>query len=274
LTAGAIGALGLQDGNVGMMSFSGAHWSDGDHVMVARKDDVSGTPALVWIDLEAADAAQGTGFGVLARTGDAHGAWAPSWSHDGEQIVYTSADIDALGWKLSGGNADLHVVDYGDRKGGSAKPLEGASLATRAEYYPAYSPDDQLVAFAGVEGTPNSLYNNAQAELFVIPAKGGAAVRLAANDPPECGGTRSPGVTNSWPKWSPQAISTGGKTYYWVTFSSTRDGLPQLYVAGIVVEGGTVHTYPALYLWNQPPDESNHTPAWDVFEIPVPPVIR
>ena len=25
---------------------------------------------------------------------------------------------------------------------------------------------------------------------------------------------------------------------------------------------------PALYLWNQPPTESNHTPSWDNFKIP------
>ena len=26
--------------------------------------------------------------------------------------------------------------------------------------------------------------------------------------------------------------------------------------------------YPAVYLWNQPATSSNHTPAWDVFQIP------
>jgi hypothetical protein len=56
-------------------------------------------------------------------------------------------------------------------------------------------------------------------------------------------------------------------------FSSTRDpgGNPQLYVTPIVVEGGKVSTYHALYLWNQPATENNHTPAWDVFKIPPPP---
>ena len=48
---------------------------------------------------------------------------------------------------------------------------------------------------------------------------------------------------------------------------------PQLYVAPVVVdeagETPTVVTYPALYLWNQPAAENNHTPAWDVFLIPV-----
>ena len=29
-------------------------------------------------------------------------------------------------------------------------------------------------------------------------------------------------------------------------------------------------TYPAVYLPNQPRDESNHTPAWDRFQVVVP----
>jgi hypothetical protein len=47
---------------------------------------------------------------------------------------------------------------------------------------------------------------------------------------------------------------------------------PQLYVAPIVVDAtGAIKTYSALYLWNQPETEHNHTPAWDVFQLPPPP---
>jgi hypothetical protein len=35
-----------------------------------------------------------------------------------------------------------------------------------------------------------------------------------------------------------------------------------------VVQNGQTQTFPALYLWNQPSKEANHTPAWDVFDIP------
>ena len=104
-----------------------------------------------------------------------------------------------------------------------------------------------------------------------MPSDGGVATRLSANDPDQCASVTSPGLTNSWPKWSPEATTFGGKTYYWLTFSSTRGagGKPQLYVSPVVVEGGVPTTYPALYLWNQPVDEANHTPAWDVFEITI-----
>src|SRR5581483_984796 len=83
-----------------------------------------------------------------------------------------------------------------------------------------------------------------------------------------CTHQTSPGLTNSWPKWGPTATATETKTYYWLTFSSVRvGGHPQLFVAPLVVEGGTLTSYPALYLWNQPAGEANHTPAWDLFQI-------
>jgi hypothetical protein len=119
------------------------------------------------------------------------------------------------------------------------------------------------------------MYNQPLAEVSVIPAAGGTPTRLIANDPPACTGKVSPGVTNSWPKWAPGAsTASGGRTFYWIVFSSTRDemGNPQLYVSPIVVDAtGMVTTYHALYLWNQPPAENNHTPAWDTFNIPPPP---
>jgi len=33
-------------------------------------------------------------------------------------------------------------------------------------------------------------------------------------------------------------------------------------------EFGATTIYPAVYLWNQPANSSNHTPAWDMFQIP------
>lgn len=103
-----------------------------------------------------------------------------------------------------------------------------------------------------------------------------------ANDPPACLHKTSPGIQNSWPKWSPQVFSACGNTYYFLVFSSNRDPMsldpttmmpqPQLYVAPIVVSpGGSIKTYSALYLWNQPEAEHNHTPAWDNFQLPPPP---
>ena len=139
------------------------------------------------------------------------------------------------------------------------------------EYYPAFSPNDAFVAFTRISGNGNS-YSNPQAEVFVVPSGGGAAIRSGANDPPACQtSVRSPGVTNSWPKWSPAATrASNGTTYYWMTFSSTRRSRPQLYVAPMTVDAaGTVNAgHPALYLWNQPEADNNHTPSWDDYRLP------
>ena len=44
--------------------------------------------------------------------------------------------------------------------------------------------------------------------------------------------------------------------------------IAQLFMTAIVKpEVGPIQTYPAVYLWNQPSNVSNFTPAWDVFEI-------
>jgi len=95
-------------------------------------------------------------------------------------------------------------------------------------------------------------------------------MRFGANDPPACQTSQqSPGVTNDWSKWAPEAASAAnGTRYYWVTFSSIQNGRPQLFVAPMTVKAGAVDvSYPALYLWNQPATDDNHTPSWDNYQI-------
>jgi hypothetical protein len=262
---GAAGSAALMQAPRGISATSGGHWASGDHVVVTTVSDMT----IGWVDLEAKT---GVASGIFTRTGDSNGAGAPTWSHDGNTLTYVSTNAITTG-RLSTGPADLYQVPYNDRMGGTAKPVAGASDPTIEEYYPAYSPDDQLLAFDRIPNG-NSMYNQPLAEVSVIPSAGGTATRLAANDPPACTGKTSPGVTNSWPKWSPAATTASeGRTFYWIVFSSTRDpgNNPQLYVTPVVVKGGSVTTYQALYLWNQPATENNHTPAWDVFKIPPPP---
>jgi hypothetical protein len=271
---------------------------------------------LAWIDLETTatfaarpeqgdvqmllnqqmQAQLGSAFGMLALDGETRSAAAPSFSHDGARIAYTSAEVTQDGRLGPGREADLHVVPFNDRQGGAITKVAGASEPGVAEYYPAFSADDQLIAFTRVpspDGAP--LYYRPDGEVYVVPAEGGAAARLAANDPPACTGEASPGVINSWPKWSPSVMSVspvnaefgpGTRAYYWVIFSSARRYpgqfvLPktqysppdtrssQLYMTAVVRnENGELSTYPAVYLWNQDPATSNLTPAWDEFKIP------
>jgi hypothetical protein len=255
---------------LGIHAYSGAHWQDGDRVMITPRGQLAASE-LVWVDLEATSPGEGQAFGVLARTGDPLGAGAPAWSHDGERIVYVSTDAQYTG-RLDWGVADLWQVPYAGGLGGAATPLPGLSDPSVLEFYPALSSDDSLVALNRLPAG-ELMYDNPETEIWVAPSTGGSPIRLSANDPPECTGQVSPGITNSWPKWAPEASTVGGRTYYWLIFSSRRGGgNPQLFLAPLVLEGGQLTSYPALYLWNQPPGENNHTPAWDVFQIPpVPP---
>ncbi len=252
--------------------FSPAHWSPGDYVTVFMHSDSTSASGqnthLLWIDLQAASQTQGVGWGEFARNGDPNPAAAyPFVSHDGQHIVYTSAPAANPSGIVTSG--DLYTVDYGNRAGGSALPVAGAATKDWNEFYPALSPDDAIIAYTRLPDGQNS-YDNALAEIMLISAKGGTPVRPVANDPGTCLGKSSPGITNSWPKWSPVASSASGRTYYWIIFSSTRSGNPQLYMAGVIKdETGQVTTTPALYLWNQPATENNHTPAWDTFRIPL-----
>jgi hypothetical protein len=264
--AGAL-AVFAQFGELGIHAYSKAHWKSGDRVMVTPFGSYANAK-LAWVDLESQASGEGAAYGFFERKGDPQGVGAPTWSHDGNTIVYVSTDVELTG-RLGDGIADLYSVPYNNRQGGDAAPIPGASDPALAEYYPALSPDDKWLAFNRIP-MGNTMYDQALAEVFVIPTAGGTPTRLAANDPVACSPKKSPGVTNSWPKWSPEATTVGEKTYYWLIFSSKRGdgGNPQLYVTGVVAKGDTLETYASIYLWNQPPGENNHTPAWDVFKIP------
>jgi hypothetical protein len=294
----------------GGAAFASQFWVTGNRIMVTTSalqsdalpwstDDMQ--PAkLVWYNLDSPQPTQtlnqgyqcvpGQQYGVITRNGDSNGVAFPTWSHDGQNIVYSSTKGGCMDGRLQIGATDLYVVPYGGGNGGDAKPLPGASDKSWEEYYAAYSPDDQMVLFDRVPAG-EVMYANPHAELFFVPVGGvpgaGTAQRLAANDPPACVNKPSPGINNHFPKWAPAAATYKGRTYYWVIFSSNRMGLPtvksqydgkirevsQLYLTAISVENGQYKTYSSIYLWNQPQATLNTTPVWAMIQIPpVPPV--
>ncbi len=272
----------LTDTAIGLLSrtaqhapvYSKAHWSDHDHIAITMLQGVGGTPTdIIWTDLETTSNVRGVGWDVISRVGDANSAAAAAFSHDGLKLAYVSGTGIDSGVRDHAG--DIWTVPYNNRLGGTATPVNGASDPSMNESYPSFSADDALIAFNRTDnfGSSPPSYDNPSAEIFVVNAEGGPAVRLKANDPNTCGsaGAVSPGVTNSWPKWSPGPVdNVAGKRYYWLTFSSRRgtSRLPQIYVAPVVVTESGIETYPAIYLWNQPASEANHTPAWDNLQIP------
>jgi hypothetical protein len=254
--------------------FSKAHWTTGDRLMISLVPtgpiggggDFPGY-AITSTNLE-------TGAATTVATGDAAGKLpgAPAISHDGQTIAYALGSSDSSGYQMTDG--DLRTVKLNGGAGGMSSALAGASDPNRNEYFPSFSPDDKYIAFTSLPtGDLNYTPANAPSEVFLVAADGttSSPIRLAANDPAMCTNVKSPGVTNSWPKWAPGSTTVGTRTFYWLTFSSKRIDMstPQLFVTPVVVDSGTVKTYPALYLWNQPANEGNHTPAWDNFVIPI-----
>jgi hypothetical protein len=309
----------------GVTSYSKGDWAAGNHRYVTsfgkRPDTVDSQPwtfwgvdcgnglqcpytgkdDLIWVDVaapgaapadnndnampKAAMAAEGTGWGIIPRTGDTRGAVLPDWSHDGQRVVYTSTDSTAdghVGWE-PGKNVqpptvvDLYTVPFNGGQGGPAAAVKGASNAADAEYYPDFSADDALIAFARVSNFTQvfakatnddgkKIYYRPEAEVFVVRSTGGDALKLDANAPPACSGDVSPGAYNSWPKWSPIVRSSGGKKYYFLIFSSARESpgmvkdasgnpttspMSQLYMTALVDDGSALTSYGAAYLWNQ-----------------------
>src|SRR6185295_9674089 len=115
-------------------------------------------------------------------------------------------------------------------------------------------------------------YYNRNGEIYIVPSQGAPQpIRLTANDPVSCTGATARGRINSWPKWSPRVVDSGGKTYYFLVLSSARanpggfsiaqpdytapisNTASQLYMASVVVDDATgdITTYPAIYICNQ-----------------------
>ena len=133
----------------------------------------------------------------------------PNWSDDGNLIIYVSsagstADQDG---RLNQGTTDIYQVSWNSKAsaGGQASKVPGASSSSLEEFYPAFAPDDSMIAYTAVPAG-QTMYANEKAELYVAPLNGDPntpAIKLNANTPPSCTGLQSPGINNHWPKWSP-----------------------------------------------------------------------
>ena len=194
----------------------------------------------------------GTAWGMLPIAGETANAVTPTWSTDGRDIAYVSTDLASTDghpdWRAN--SADIKVVPYNNRAGGTAVPLQGASDPGVLEYYPEFAADDAFIAFAraplpsvqtrcvptqdgnGVVSTcqpqnlgdnPDGPYYNRNGEIYIVPRAGGVPTRLIANDPVSCTGETSRGSINSWPRWSPRVEEgADGSKYYFLIFSSAR----------------------------------------------------
>jgi hypothetical protein len=144
-------------------------------------------------------------------------------------------------------------------------------------YYPAFSPDGQQIAFNKAQSKNNpelgdsacDLYSNPSAALHLVAAAGGQPIELAnANG-------KGTSLTNSWAKWAP---AIPGSKIWWLAFSSTRDygrvlpnsskpdkkgsKLPQIWISAIRLDREGDPSYPAFWLPGQDIASGNHLPFW------------
>ncbi|MDP8999802.1 MAG: hypothetical protein M3O46_06800 [Myxococcota bacterium] len=303
------GTNNLPDGGVGAAPFapwgfqSGSEWDQSPLSQLGWIDLSSTAPSIFAGGMLNGDQASlamaanyGASWGIVQRMGDTSGVASPTWSHlTGDTIVYASTNASVSGregpkpYNNVKGSAHLWSVPYNGGAGGMASPIMGASEANWNDYYPSYSPDDKFIAFNRVPAQ-DDMYYAPNSEVNVIDSHGGTPARLKANDAPACMKVKSPGITNSWPKWAPEYPQCQGEQYYWLIFSSTREGIPfqgggnssQLYLTALLKTDSGLHSYPGVFIWNQhmkavgvsPYDgmqQSNHTPQWEGIDLPPPP---
>ena len=223
----------------------------------------------------------------------------PFWSADGSALAY-------VGWQ-PGQNGASASTNGDIEQGGQifVSEISGTTLgatrllvprvAERTSYYPAISDDGAFVVFnqsrcdgpVGVHGYgpgPCDGYDDASAQVFVVPLAGGTPVTLGRLNGDDT-------WTNSWPRWSPTHGTFKGKPIYFIAFSTKRPyGLrlpgsnlgatpPQLWLAAVsldpaVVPGPGDASFAPVWLPLQDEDMANptgnHVPQWAAKAMPIP----
>jgi tetratricopeptide (TPR) repeat protein len=181
------------------------------------------------------------------------------WSSDGKEILFARAkahrserleqqnsalldekDVPEFTVEKQPFLYDLYRIPFNDGKGGTPVPVEGASRDGMSNYFPKYSPDGKWIVF-----TKSKSYMLLQpdSELWIVPAKGGAARRLKYNT----------ARMNSWHSWSSNSR--------WLVFSSKVNGpYTQLFLTHIDEDGND--TPPVLLERFTSPDRAANIPEF------------
>jgi hypothetical protein len=235
--------------------------------------------------------------GMVAATIDLAGARGdhPDWSKSSDapnRIVFTSADPTA---PTSDQRPATGGIDFVENDGASwgAPQILVPSVLGKNRYYPAISPDGNLVVYdesTCTNGTPTAgaapdvscdADTDATATMFLTTFAGATPVPLTnANSPGVADGTTT-ALTNSFPKFSPFIEKLSElQQIVWLTFSSTRQyGLRSpppsttdsnetkvgtlIWMVGINPGvGGSDPSYTAFCLPFQDITTSNHIAQW------------
>ena len=183
----------------------------------------------------------------------------PTWSPDGKFIVFARSKAYELKTIKDTGAAllsqeecreflsgnrifrfDLYRIPWNGGKGGKAVPIEGASDNGRSNFFAKYSPDGKWIVYCQAN---SFMLLQPDSELFIIPAEGGKARRLACN--------RS--RMNSWHSFSPNGR--------WLVFSSKANtAYTQLFLTHIDGQGQS--TPPIVLAQLTAPDRAANIPEF------------
>jgi len=196
----------------------------------------------------------------------------PCWSPRGDQIALVVVDSEFFQgdyWFRQGNIAVLNVDEEGNI--GTQPQILVEGMEGENNYYPAYSPDGNWIAFNrsyddGLNLSSFDSYDDPSATLFVISSDGETFYELAAAN------GEGEGWTNSWPMWAPLPDAD----IAWLTFSSKRpygfatsleDNQPQIWVTGFDIEAADDPetedpSSPPFWLPFQDIETNNHIPIW------------
>ena len=240
--------------------------------------------------------------GMVASTIDLGGLRGdhPDWSKSTDApntIVFTSADATAATSDQHPATGGIDYVQYDGTVWGAPMPLVPSMLG-KNRYYPAISPDGDLVVYdesTCTKGTPTAgaapdvscdADTDPTATMFLTSISSGGSAPTAltnANSPGVADGATT-ALTNSFPKWSPFIEKLNEQQQLlWLTFSSTRQyGLRAppasttdsnetkvgtlIWMVGIIPGvGGGDPSYTAFALPFQDITTSNHIAQWAKF---------
>jgi tetratricopeptide (TPR) repeat protein len=151
------------------------------------------------------------------------------WSPDGKYLVFARADArppyPADGKLAEYANDpaevqiqyDLYRIPFNAGEGGMPERIEGASANGMSNTFPKISPDGRWIVFVKCR---NGQLMRPDSQLYIVPAQGGEARRLASNTP----------LMNSWHSFSPNGR--------WLVFSSkSRSPYTQMFLTHLDAEG-------------------------------------
>ncbi len=198
-------------------------------------------------------------FDTMAVVGpvDTGGYWVthPDWSQDGSSLLYVRQTGNHNNdMNFAGG--EIVQVPWDGSTFGTPTVLVPRDL-TWNNYYPAYSPDGNWIAYNRSTG---DAYADEDAELWLISRDGSINIRL------DTANAEARGL-NSYPRWGPLSDDD----VMWLAFSSKRSYVPkrtdkpQIWVSAIdpaLASTGVDPSKPAFWMPGQDSSQNNHLPVW------------